>query len=65
VTSQEERVREQLAVVAPGGNAISPPGRASPIPAQSERTMETAHHLAQLTERPLVVTHGNGPQEIP
>jgi carbamate kinase len=25
VASQEERVREQLAVVAPGGNAISPP----------------------------------------
>ena len=24
--------------------------------------METAHHLAHLTERPLVVTHGNGPQ---
>jgi carbamate kinase len=24
--------------------------------------METAHQLAHLTERPLVVTHGNGPQ---
>ena len=24
--------------------------------------METANHLAHLTERPLVVTHGNGPQ---
>jgi carbamate kinase len=24
--------------------------------------METAHHLAHLTGRPLVVTHGNGPQ---
>jgi carbamate kinase len=55
-------VREQLAVVALGGNAISPPGSASPIAAQYERTMETAHHLAHLTERPLVVTHGNGPQ---
>lgn len=62
MTSQEERVRERLAVVALGGNAISPPGGASPIPAQYERTMETAHHLAHLTERPLVVTHGNGPQ---
>ena len=62
MASQEERVREQLAVVALGGNAISPPGSASPIPAQYERTMETAHHLAHLTERPLVVTHGNGPQ---
>jgi carbamate kinase len=62
VTCQEERVREQLVVVALGGNAISPPGSASPIPAQYEATMETAHHLAHLTERPLVVTHGNGPQ---
>jgi carbamate kinase len=24
--------------------------------------METAHHLVHLTERPMVVTHGNGPQ---
>jgi carbamate kinase len=55
-------VREELVVVALGGNAISPPGRAGPIPAQYERTMETTHHLAHLTERPLVVTHGNGPQ---
>jgi carbamate kinase len=55
-------VREQLVVVALGGNAISPPGSASPIPVQYERTMETAHHLAHLTGRPLVVTHGNGPQ---
>jgi carbamate kinase len=59
---QEERVREGLVVVALGGNAISPPGTASPIPAQYEATMETANHLAHLTERPLVVTHGNGPQ---
>ena len=49
-------------VVALGGNAISPPGGVSPIPAQYQATMETAHHLAHLTERPLVVTHGNGPQ---
>ena len=27
-----------------------------------EATMQTAHHLAHLTGRPLVVTHGNGPQ---
>ena len=55
-------MRERLVVVALGGNAISPPGSASPIPAQYERTMETADHLAHLTDRPLVVTHGNGPQ---
>jgi carbamate kinase len=59
---QEERVREQPVVVALGGNAISPPGSRSPIPAQYGRTLETAHHLVHLTERPLVVTHGNGPQ---
>jgi carbamate kinase len=55
-------VREQPVVVALGGNAISPPGHRSPIPAQYERTLETAQHLVHLTERPLVVTHGNGPQ---
>jgi carbamate kinase len=55
-------VREQLVVVALGGNAISPPGSASPIADQYERTLETAGHLAHLTARPLVVTHGNGPQ---
>jgi carbamate kinase len=49
-------------VVALGGNAISPPGGRNPIPAQFERTRETAYHLVHLTERPLVVTHGNGPQ---
>jgi carbamate kinase len=55
-------VPEQPVVVALGGNTISPPGSANPIPAQYERTMETAHHLTHLTARPLVVTHGNGPQ---
>jgi carbamate kinase len=55
-------VRERPVVVALGGNAISPPGSRSPIPAQYERTMETAHQLVHLTERPTVVTHGNGPQ---
>jgi carbamate kinase len=59
---QEEFVREQPVVVALGGNAISPPGSRSPIPAQYERTLETAHHLVHLAERPLLVTHGNGPQ---
>jgi carbamate kinase len=53
-------VREQLVVVALGGNAISPPGSANPIPAQYERTMETAQQLAHPTERPLAVTLGNG-----
>jgi carbamate kinase len=59
---QEGFVREQPVVVALGGNAISPPGSRSPIPAQYQRTMQTAHHLVHLAERPLVVTHGNGPQ---
>jgi carbamate kinase len=55
-------VPEQPVVVALGGNAISPPGSRNPISAQYERTLETAHHLARLTQRALVVTHGNGPQ---
>jgi carbamate kinase len=55
-------VLEQPVVVALGGNAISPPGSRSPIPEQYERTLQTAHHLVHLTERPLLVTHGNGPQ---
>jgi carbamate kinase len=59
---QEGFVREQPVVVALGGNAISPPGSRSPIPAQYERTLETAQQLVHLAERPLVVTHGNGPQ---
>jgi carbamate kinase len=59
---QEGFVVEQPVVVALGGNAISPPGSRSPIPAQYERTLETAQHLVHLAERPLVVTHGNGPQ---
>jgi carbamate kinase len=53
---------EPPVVVALGGNAISPPGGRNPIPDQFERTRETAYHLVHLTERPLVVTHGNGPQ---
>src|SRR6266545_2006250 len=38
---QEESVREQPVVVALGGNAISPPGSRSPIPAQYELTLDT------------------------
>ena len=44
----------ELVVVALGGNAISPPGSASPIPAQYEATMETANHLAHLTDPVMV-----------
>jgi carbamate kinase len=55
-------VPESPVVVALGGNAISPPGRRNSIAAQYERAHETASHLAHLSERPLLVTHGNGPQ---
>jgi carbamate kinase len=49
-------------VVALGGNAISPPGRPDSIPEQFRRTSATAAQLVHLADRPLVVTHGNGPQ---
>src|SRR6266576_5681811 len=49
-------------VVALGGNAISPPGRPDSIPEQFRRTAATAAQLVHLADRPLVVTHGNGPQ---
>ena len=55
-------MREQPTVVALGGNTISPPGGRGSAAAQFERTLRTAEHLVHLTERPLVVTHGNGPQ---
>jgi carbamate kinase len=55
-------VAEPPVVVALGGNAIAPPGGRNSVRAQFERTAETAWHLVHLAERPLVVTHGNGPQ---
>jgi carbamate kinase len=55
-------VLESPVVVALGGNAISPPGRRNPIADQYERAREIAGHLVHLSERPLLVTHGNGPQ---
>jgi carbamate kinase len=55
-------VTEPPVVVALGGNAIAPPGGRNSVPAQFERTAGTAWHLVHLAERPLVVTHGNGPQ---
>jgi carbamate kinase len=55
-------VRESPVVVALGGNAISPPGQRNPIAAQYRRACDTATHLVHFSERPLLVTHGNGPQ---
>ena len=49
-------------VVALGGNVLSPPGRREPLADQYERALQTALHLVHLSERPLLVTHGNGPQ---
>ncbi len=53
---------ESPVVVALGGNLIAPPGRRDPVAAQYERAREAAGHLIHLSERPLLVTHGNGPQ---
>src|SRR6058998_1921561 len=52
-----------LAVIAVGGNAISPPKDAGPGPMKS-RIARTAARLADLVEAgfEIVVTHGNGPQ---
>ena len=55
-------MRETPVVVALGGNAIAPPGRMASLSAQYELTRATAEHLVHLSERPLLVTHGNGPQ---
>ncbi len=52
-----------LAVVAIGGNAISPPKDAS-LPSMKAHVATTARRLADLADAgyELVVTHGNGPQ---
>jgi carbamate kinase len=55
-------VQESPVVVALGGNVISPRGRHNSVAAQYERARETVGHLVHLSERPLLVTHGNGPQ---
>jgi len=56
--------RQELIVVALGGNAISRPGQEGNVPQQFENTSYTARHLADLVAAgyQLVVTHGNGPQ---
>ena len=56
--------RNELIVVALGGNAISRPNQEDNIPHQFENTSYTASFLAGLVESgyQLVVAHGNGPQ---
>ncbi len=56
--------RENLIVVALGGNAISRPEQRGDVPEQFENTNYTAQHLAGLVAEgyQLIVTHGNGPQ---
>ncbi len=51
---------ESPVVVALGGNMLA--GRGDSLAAQYERARETADHLVHFSERPLLVTHGNGPQ---
>ena len=55
-------MRESPVVVALGGNALAPPGQRSSVSVQYERARATAEQLVHLSERPLLVTHGNGPQ---
>ncbi len=55
-------MREPPVVVALGGNAIASPERRTSLSVQYQRVRETAGHLVHLGERPLLVTHGNGPQ---
>jgi len=55
-------VCESPVVVALGGNVIAPPERRTSLSVQYERARGTADHLVHLSGRPLVVTHGNGPQ---
>ena len=55
-------MRESPVVVALGGNAIAPPGQRTSLSVQYQLARATADQLVHLSERPLLVTHGNGPQ---
>ena len=55
-------MHETPVVVALGGNVIAPPGQRNSLSVQYELARATAEHLVHLSERPLLVTHGNGPQ---
>ncbi len=52
------------AVVALGGNAISPPGEVDSITTQFKRTRESLDAIVDLLKQDIipVITHGNGPQ---
>lgn len=52
------------AVVALGGNAISPPGKVDSIETQFKRTRESLDAVIDLLKQDIipVITHGNGPQ---
>ncbi len=52
------------AVVALGGNAISPPGEVDSISSQFKRTRESLDAIIDLLKQDIipVITHGNGPQ---
>ncbi|MBM3328489.1 MAG: carbamate kinase [Calditrichaeota bacterium] len=56
--------RPRCAVVALGGNALSPPGEAGTIAAQFRHTRESLGGIVDLLQRGfnLAITHGNGPQ---
>lgn len=54
----------KIAVVAIGGNSISPEGERGDIPEQFQNVRETCSHLLALFQQgyEIVLTHGNGPQ---
>lgn len=54
----------KIAVVAIGGNSISPEGERGDIPEQFQNVRETCRHLLALFQQgyEIVLTHGNGPQ---
>ncbi|MDK9701145.1 MAG: carbamate kinase [bacterium] len=56
--------KDRIAVVALGGNAISPPGEVDTIRNQFRNSRESLHGVAELIQRgyKLALTHGNGPQ---
>ena len=56
-------MKEKLAVVAIGGNAVNRPGEEATAENMMRNLSETAHYLAtMLDEFDIVITHGNGPQ---
>ena len=63
-SSSESAPMNKIAVVAIGGNSISPEGERGDIPEQFQNVHETCRHFLALFQQgyEIVLTHGNGPQ---